>query len=110
MIDLRPTKTVFKLSEAADRVWGTMEESDWMDAFAWHPRIGAQESAQSVLWSHQEPAQATAADERLLAKLAEGNALYEQRFAVTYIVCATCKKRRRDARNSRVPSQQQPRR
>jgi 2-oxo-4-hydroxy-4-carboxy-5-ureidoimidazoline decarboxylase len=95
MIALRPFKSVFKLSEAADRVWGTMEEPDWMEAFACHPRIGqrivAQASAQAVLWSHQEQSQANAADERLLARLAEGNALYEQRFGFTYIVCATGK-------------------
>jgi 2-oxo-4-hydroxy-4-carboxy-5-ureidoimidazoline decarboxylase len=95
MTALRPFENVFELSEAADRVWGTMEERDWMEAFACHPRIGdrivAKTSAQAVLWSHQEQSQANAADERLLARLAEGNALYEQRFGFTYIVCATGK-------------------
>jgi len=95
MIGLRPLKSVFELSEAADREWGTMEEPDWMEAFACHPRIGErktpQASAQSVSWSRQEQSQAMAADERLLDKLAEGNALYEQRFGFTYIVCATGK-------------------
>ena len=95
MVGLRPLKSVFKLSETADRVWDTMEEPDWMEAFACHPRIGerivAQASAQSVLWSQQEQSQANAADEHLLARLAEGNALYEQRFGFTYIVCATGK-------------------
>lgn len=95
MTALRPFKSVVKLSEAADRVWDTMEESDWMEAFACHPRIGerivAKASAQAVLWSHQEQSQANAADQNLLAKLAEGNALYEQRFGFTYVVCATGK-------------------
>lgn len=66
-----------------------------MEAFACHPRIGerivAKASAQAVLWSHQEQSQANAADQNLLAKLAEGNALYEQRFGFTYVVCATGK-------------------
>ena len=34
---------------------------------------------------------ASAASERVLAELAEGNRLYEQRFGFTYIVCATGK-------------------
>ena len=46
---------------------------------------------QSAAWSRQEQSSAKAANERVLAELAEGNALYEQRFGFTYIVCATGK-------------------
>jgi 2-oxo-4-hydroxy-4-carboxy-5-ureidoimidazoline decarboxylase len=95
MIALRPLKSVRAVSKAADRVWDTMKEPDWMEAFACHPRIGErkvpQASAQSVMWSRQEQSQAIAANERLLARLAEGNALYEQRFGFTYVVCAADK-------------------
>ena len=72
-----------------------MEEADWMEAFACHPRIGerkaAHASAQSAAWSQQEQSSRNDAAERVLAELAEGNALYEQRFGFTYIVCATGK-------------------
>jgi OHCU decarboxylase len=88
-------KRGIELSEAADRIWSTMEEADWMEAFACHPRIGerkaAHASAKSVAWSHQEQSSASSAAERVLAELAAGNALYEQRFGFTYIVCATGK-------------------
>jgi len=40
MVALRPIESVFELSEAADCVWATMQEADWMEAFACHPRIG----------------------------------------------------------------------
>ncbi len=95
MVALRPIGSVAELSEAADRVWSTMQETDWLDAFACHPRIGerrpAHASAKSAAWSRQEQSAAKAANERVLAELAQGNALYEQRFGFTYIVCATGK-------------------
>jgi OHCU decarboxylase len=93
MVALRPIESVFELSAAADRIWGTMEEADWMQAFACHPRIGERNavhaSQKSVSWSRQEQASAADAAERVLAELAGANALYEERFGFTYIVCAT---------------------
>jgi OHCU decarboxylase len=72
-----------------------MQEADWLEAFACHPRIGERKvthvSAQSAAWSRQEQSAAASATERVLSELAEGNALYEERFGFTYIVCATGK-------------------
>jgi OHCU decarboxylase len=95
MVARRPIGTVAELSEAADQIWSTMEEADWMEAFVCHPRIGerkaAHASAQSVAWSKQEQSSADAAAQIVLDELAAGNAAYEQRFGFTYIVCATGK-------------------
>lgn len=99
MVAMRPIASVVVLSEAADRVWSTMQESDWLEAFACHPRIGernpalvaAHTSAQSSAWSRQEQSTATTANKSALDELAEGNELYETRFGFTYIVCATGK-------------------
>jgi OHCU decarboxylase len=95
MVEQRPFASIVELSEAADRAWGEMQEADWLEAFACHPRIGERKvvhaSAQSVAWSRQEQASATSAPEQILSELAEGNALYEERFGFTYIVCATGK-------------------
>ena len=95
MIGLRPINSVSELSEAADRVWSTMKETDWMEAFACHPRIGerkaARASARSAAWSRQEQSSANSAREQILAELAKGNAQYEARYGFTYIVCATGK-------------------
>jgi 2-oxo-4-hydroxy-4-carboxy-5-ureidoimidazoline decarboxylase len=95
MVALRPMESVVELSTAADRVWSTMEEADWLEAFACHPRIGerkaAHASAISQAWSRQEQSAAEDAEETVLAEIAAGNALYEERFGFTYIVCATGK-------------------
>ena len=97
MIALRPIAGVQELSEAADRMWSTMEEADWLEAFVCHPRIGERNAAQASghqsgqagAWSRQEQSSTDAAHERVLAELAQGNLQYEQRYGFTYIVCAT---------------------
>jgi len=95
MVALRPIADIVELSAAADRVWSTMEETDWMEAFACHPRIGerkpAHATAKSAAWSRQEQSSVAVSDDSVLAELAAANALYEQRFGFTYIVCATGK-------------------
>ena len=95
MVSLRPIADLAALSAVADREWSRMEEPDWLEAFACHPRIGegksAQGNAKSALWSGQEQSSAARAADSLLAALAQGNAEYEQRFGFTYIVCATGK-------------------
>jgi OHCU decarboxylase len=99
MVAMRPIASVEALSQAADRVWSAMQEPDWLEAFACHPRIGerkpaqaaAHVSEQSAAWSRQEQSSAGAANELVLTELAEDNQLYEQRFGFTYIVCATGK-------------------
>ncbi|MGA8742015.1 MAG: 2-oxo-4-hydroxy-4-carboxy-5-ureidoimidazoline decarboxylase [Terracidiphilus sp.] len=95
MVALRPIANVAALSEMADSIWATMSESDWLKAFACHPRIGerkpASASERSTVWSQQEQAGASSGSNDVLRKLAEGNALYEHRFGFTFIVCATGK-------------------
>ena len=95
MVASRPMVNVAALSQTADRVWSTMQEADWLEAFACHPRIGERKpvsaSPRSAAWSNQEQSSAGAASELVLAKLADGNQAYEQRFGFTYIVCATGK-------------------
>ncbi len=95
MIQLRPVANVIELSVAADRIWAEMDESDWMEAIACHPRIGgrmaARANAKSIRWSGEEQEGAKSAAADVLQQLAEGNALYEQRFGFTYVVCATGK-------------------
>lgn len=96
MAAMRPVGSVEELSRAADRAWRTMQEPDWMEAFACHPRIGERKAAvhsgaQSAAWSRQEQATSRTADEKVLAEIAAGNQRYEELFGFTYIVCATGK-------------------
>jgi OHCU decarboxylase len=101
MVGLRPIASVAALSEGADRVWGTMREADWLEAFAFHPRIGERKVAaeqkaahageQSAAWSRAEQAQTSSASDHVLDEIAAGNERYEELFGFTYIVCATGK-------------------
>lgn len=94
MVNQRPIGSVLQISEVADRIWGAMQEPDWLEAFACHPRIGERKTSaagQSAAWSKQEQSKTCTASERVLTELAGGNLLYEQRFGFTYIVCATGK-------------------
>jgi OHCU decarboxylase len=95
MVARRPIESPEKLSTTADQIWSTMEVPDWIEAFACHPRIGerkaAHATAKSQDWSKQEQSSAASADAAVLTRLAKGNAVYEQRFGFTYIVCATGK-------------------
>jgi 2-oxo-4-hydroxy-4-carboxy-5-ureidoimidazoline decarboxylase len=92
---LRPYANERALFAAADEVWLSMEEQDWMEAFRAHPRIGerkaAEASAQSSKWSRQEQAVIDSTQEAVLIALAAGNRQYEELFGFTYIVCATGK-------------------
>jgi len=95
MTGQRPFQSVAELSAAADGLWREMEESDLLEAFASHPRIGERKhersSAQSEEWSRQEQSSTGRAPDSIMNTIAEGNMLYEQKFGFTYIVCATGK-------------------
>jgi len=95
MVARRPIPTIAALSEAADVAWATMGESDWLEAFACHPRIGESKAPSALeefsFWPQQEQSGAAGAARTTMSQLADGNALYEQRFGFTYIVCATGK-------------------
>ncbi len=48
MAALRPIANVAALSEAADGAWAAMGESDWLEAFAHHPRIGERNAMAAI--------------------------------------------------------------
>ena len=91
----RPFANEDALFKAADLVWATMQEQDWLQAFQAHPRIGERKAytatTQSKQWSSQEQSSVGHAQAELLAELSTGNRLYEELFGFTYIVCATGK-------------------
>jgi 2-oxo-4-hydroxy-4-carboxy-5-ureidoimidazoline decarboxylase len=96
MATARPIPTTESLYAIADRIWFEMQEPDWLEAFAGHPRIGSRKSAeyassQSTSWSNQEQSSTQSAAEQTLSRLAALNAQYEEQFGFTYIVCATGK-------------------
>jgi OHCU decarboxylase len=71
----------------ADSAFDTLEEQDWREAFAGHPRIG--ERGDDL--ANQEQVGAKAASATVLESLARANQAYEERHGFTYIVYATGK-------------------
>jgi 2-oxo-4-hydroxy-4-carboxy-5-ureidoimidazoline decarboxylase len=95
MAALRPIADEDLLA-ASDKTWRSLTSADWMEAFAHHPRIGHSAAsstapARSAQWSSEEQQKVGAAGDNVLAVLAEGNRIYEQRFNRIFIVCAAGK-------------------
>ena len=96
VVTRRPLDDDKSLIAAADEAWWSLNASDWMEAFAKHPRIGERKApmaatAQSAVWSAQEQRNVAHAEESVQLALAEGNREYELRFDRVFIVCATGK-------------------
>ena len=92
----RPIHEELSLMETSDAIWRALGESDWLEAFRSHPRIGESRAevnsvAQSWAWSEQEQHKAASADEAMKLALKRGNREYEQKFGRIFIVCATGK-------------------
>ena len=82
------------LHRAAEDAFDSLARTDWLEAFAAHPRIGESAATrpaggQSATWSAREQAGATAADEDTRAALADANRAYEQHFGHIYLVSAS---------------------
>jgi 2-oxo-4-hydroxy-4-carboxy-5-ureidoimidazoline decarboxylase len=86
MLDERPYVDAAALYAAAERVWWELQRSDWLEAFAVHPRIGASRLDERAAHEQSGMTQATG---RVRRAIAEGNEAYERRFGYTYLVCAT---------------------
>lgn len=84
----RPFEDVSAMLRIGERIWWQLDESDWLEAFDAHPKIGAKGGSK---WSAQEQAGTTAADERILDEMAAANQAYLDEFGFIYIVCATGK-------------------
>src|SRR6202790_4668428 len=82
MAAVRPLKDEDSLLAASDKIWTSLTEDHWMEAFAHHPRIGhsvapSTAPARSAQWSGEEQQKVGAAGNEVIAALAEGNRAYE---------------------------------
>jgi len=105
----RPYADGIDLHVAADRAFNALTESDWMEAFAGHPKIGDIDQLRIKFggdkeWSRGEQSLVARSSEQTLASLAQQNALYERKFGFIFIVCATGRsaEQMRDMLNSRL--------
>jgi OHCU decarboxylase len=101
MLARRPFGNCAELFAAADEVWRSLGREDWLEAFARHPQIGEtavekqikSETGQHISsrWSAEEQSGAQRNSADIVARLAEGNRVYRQRFGFIFIICATGK-------------------
>ncbi len=87
----RPFRSTDALITDADLVFESLGPSDWLEAFAAHPRIGdqAEPSGRAAAWSADEQSGVTEASRAVFDRR---NRDYEARFGHTFIVCATGRK------------------
>lgn len=96
MLRRRPFKNREYVFSVADDVWRNLKTGDWKEAFSHHPKIGDVESmrakfADTRKWAEGEQSGVSEANDKTLARLAEGNRMYEEKFGYIFIVCATGK-------------------
>jgi OHCU decarboxylase len=96
MASRRPIRDETEALAACDDVCKSLSDSDWMEAFRSHPRIGespapAANGERNAAWSGEEQRNVGVASGEVRLALVEGNRRYEQRFDRTFIVCATGK-------------------
>ena len=94
IVNARPFAESDALFAAADSIWWSLAESDWLEAFACHPRIGessTRASSRFSIWSSQEQSQVRSAKAATLDAIAQKNREYEQRHGFIYIICASGK-------------------
>jgi allantoicase len=88
MRESQPFASAEQMLEAAGRIWSELGPSDWLQAFAAHPRIGESSTDPRAT---REQSGVTGASPEIRAKLAAANRQYEERFGNIYIVCASGK-------------------
>src|SRR3989475_11765403 len=107
----RPFDSAETMAQTGDTIWSSLERGDWLEAFAAHPRIGANAEAPAATpsglprgasaekvdgsprteWATQEQSGVASAPDEVRARLAASNRDYEARFGYIFIVCATGK-------------------
>ena len=111
MVQARPFTDIRSVAKHADLAWQDLEESDYLEAFEGHPKIGNVSSLRAKyantkeLAGNEQGLVKEAADD-VLEVLAQGNNDYEQKFGFIFIVCATSKsaKEMSDLLQARLPN------
>ena len=87
----RPYDTPEALIADAEAVWFSLDEADWLEAFACHPRIGEKKAPTTGYLAHSESEQAAAQEslDAVAEALLVGNREYEAKFGFLYIVFAS---------------------
>ena len=77
-----------------ESIWWNLDESDWLEAFTHHPKIGEDKAAlqakfaKTAALSASEQEGVDGASEAILNRLVDGNNTYLKKFGFIFIVCA----------------------
>lgn len=96
MIAARPFSSAAEFCSIGEKIWYELSESDWLEAFSGHPKIGDMNSLRAKFGgdheaSEKEQSGITEASEDTLRELSRLNQVYEERHGFIFIVCATGK-------------------
>ena len=97
MLEARPFRSRTQLFGEAERLWWSLGDGDWLEAFGHHPKIGAdpeklrKQFQKTSDWSEHEQSAVQQASDELLERLTQANMDYEAKFGFIFIVCATGK-------------------
>lgn len=96
MLSIQRFENTDEIIKDAERIWFSLDKSDWLEAFDHHPKIGDMNSLKEKFsvskdLSACEQAGALTAAEETLSELALYNQLYEKKFGFIFIVFATGK-------------------
>lgn len=96
MVDALPFTNERDLFEKASLYWSEISFQDWLEACDGHPKIGDVNSlkakyASTKKWAGNEQKGMDEANSEVIQRLAQGNAVYEDKFGYIFIVCATGK-------------------
>lgn len=86
--------TAEHLRGLCESTWWSLDESDWLEAFTHHPRIGENKAAleakfkSTATLSANEQKGIENASEETLERLVQGNLAYLEKFGFIFIVCA----------------------
>jgi allantoicase len=89
VVAARPFGDLAGLHAAATRAAEGLDERDWLEAFAGHPRIGERGPGDARGWSSEEQSRVAGAAGATLEALAQVNREYEAKHGFVYLVCAT---------------------
>lgn len=97
MVENRPFSSLDDLISKAATIWyQDCSESDFIEAFSGHPKIGNTESlkekfAHTADWANNEQAEVAEASMETIKALAAANTAYEEKFGYIFIVSASGK-------------------
>jgi len=111
MVQARPFSDNRAIAKQADLAWQELAETDYLEAFEGHPKIGDVSSLRAKYANTKELAGneqglVKEANDDVLEVLSQGNSDYEEKFGFIFIVCATGKsaKEMSDLLQARLPN------